>query len=1266
MNNARVSIIIPVHNQKDLLQKCIDSIYEKSGTTQFQIVIVNDGSDEHTTTYCQKLLDNNIVQFVVHNEIAKGFTEACNQGILQSKDFDYVCFLNSDTKIITKNWLDIILDYWSKNDTVGCLGVLSNNASTQSVGSRIVEESKIQQYGDWITSFSNKKYRETCFINGFCFFISSKVLQRIGPFDNEMFPHYGSEDDYVLRIKQKKYKLVIIDDVYIYHYSNQSYKEKRKELTNYSYPTLIEKWGEKLVRQYAISSQKVLSYLRIKLLNSSFYSEENCCDIIVVVHNALSYVKKCIESIYKYTTNFNLIIVDNASEIETKEYLSTLKSAKVITNEKNFGFGYANNQALRASNSKYVCFLNSDTIVTSSWLSRLITTLENSDAGLVGPVTNNVSSEIQRVDFVGENILDIDIFTQKHFMSIKDKITETNRLVGFCFLTKRKILEQTGLFDIRYRFNFEDDDLCLRIIEKGYKIVCASGVFIYHFGSKSFKEKTGFFKQMIEESKDKHVKKWYRSGRLKKLNENKHKFSIIYIVASNSPSGGVKVIFEHANRLKDRGYDVSIWCNENALDTWFNLYAPISYFKNASEIPESDIAIGTYFSTLPVLQNVKAKIKLHLCQGYEALLYDKQALVQTIKDDYRKIKEKIVVSTWLKMLIDTEYEVDSYYVPNGIDEYVFPFSEHKKNKIPRVLIVGNYGLEFKGVSFAIEAAKEYSRIEKIDIVRLASEKTKYDKYFEYHDMTTMSQEEIANVYSSCDVTINSSFKVEGFSLPPLESMACGTPVITTDCGGVMEYVVHNINAIVVEPGSSDSILIALKDFFDDPSIYSKLAKEGLKTVNYYLWYNSIDMLEGLLNRLYQNYYERFKESLSVCMIVKNESYCLAQCLESIKNIASEIIIVDTGSIDDTVRIAKQYGAKIFHFEWNKNFSDARNFSLEQATQTWTLVLDADEVISSKDISKLKEVLNGPQVAYVFCTRNYVKTKNAEGLNINVGEYKEQEQDYVGWCRSDKVRLFPTNDSIRFSGEIHELVEKSIKSIGLGMRMCEVPIHHYSKLSAKKNKEYLELSKQKALSTNDVKALYELGTQYMVLNNYDEAVVIWRKLSEQDPTNEDIFAHLGTTFNLIGDFDQAEKNFLKSIELKQTEYAVKHLGICYAKQDRILDAYEAFRKIVYKTEDFKTLTDFAFCCNSLKKFDESICILEKCLKINKNETINTGLLEIAYNEKGILLASKNYFKKSINMFRRALSINPDYNAAKTNLTLLNKLIDSPRFSKKFIK
>ncbi|MBC8066081.1 MAG: glycosyltransferase family 2 protein, partial [Chlorobia bacterium] len=99
--------------------------------------------------------------------------------------------------------------------------------------------------------------------------------------------------------------------------------------------------------------------------------------------------------------------------------------------------------------------------------------------------------------------------------------------------------------------------------------------------------------------------------------------------------------------------------------------------------------------------------------------------------------------------------------------------------------------------------------------------------------------------------------------------------------------------------------------------------------------------------------------LSACLIVKNESKNLSRCLESLKGIVDEIVVVDTGSTDDTVAIAESFGAKMGSFEWSHDFSAARNHSLEIATGDWVLWIDADEVLVPESVSAIQRALVRP-------------------------------------------------------------------------------------------------------------------------------------------------------------------------------------------------------------------------------------------------------------------------------------------------------------------
>lgn len=100
------------------------------------------------------------------------------------------------------------------------------------------------------------------------------------------------------------------------------------------------------------------------------------------------------------------------------------------------------------------------------------------------------------------------------------------------------------------------------------------------------------------------------------------------------------------------------------------------------------------------------------------------------------------------------------------------------------------------------------------------------------------------------------------------------------------------------------------------------------------------------------------------MIVKNEAAHLAQCLSKVQPYVDEIVVVDTGSTDDTVAIAQQYGARLSYFEWCDDFAAARNFSIAQATGDWVLTLDADEELVVEQPNWRDQLLTQESLAYL--------------------------------------------------------------------------------------------------------------------------------------------------------------------------------------------------------------------------------------------------------------------------------------------------------------
>ncbi|MBO1225344.1 MAG: glycosyltransferase [Candidatus Scalindua sediminis] len=176
-------------------------------------------------------------------------------------------------------------------------------------------------------------------------------------------------------------------------------------------------------------------------------------------------------------------------------------------------------------------------------------------------------------------------------------------------------------------------------------------------------------------------------------------------------------------------------------------------------------------------------------------------------------------------------------------------------------------------------------------------------------------------------------------------------------------------------------------------------------------------------------------TLSLCMIVKDEEKSLPACLESVKDHVDEIIIVDTGSTDNTVEIAKKYNAKIYHHAWENSFSKARNYSLKYATCEWILILDADEEVDKEDAHKLKDVIKDP----VGCETTHPGLDQAWAGRVNV-IYLPVINRPVGGKNvsiSNSERLFKNHLGFRYEGIVHN----ALKHSGLAKKV-NIKIYHY--------------------------------------------------------------------------------------------------------------------------------------------------------------------------------------------------------------------------------
>lgn len=217
----------------------------------------------------------------------------------------------------------------------------------------------------------------------------------------------------------------------------------------------------------------------------------NKTSIIILSYNTLELTRLCIESIRKYTPAdlYELIIVDNGSTDGSVEWLAEQPELLLIANGENRGFPAGCNEGARVASGDSLLLLNSDTVVTPHWLENLRTALFSADSiGAVGCVTNNCSNG-QQIDVGYSTLAEMEEWAASFNVSEPARWHPYMTLVGFCLLIRRTAYADVGELDEALSpGNFEDDDICLRLRAAGYETLLCEDVFIYHFGSASFKK----------------------------------------------------------------------------------------------------------------------------------------------------------------------------------------------------------------------------------------------------------------------------------------------------------------------------------------------------------------------------------------------------------------------------------------------------------------------------------------------------------------------------------------------------------------------------------------------------------------------------------------------------------------------------------------------------------------------------------------------------------------------------------------------------------
>lgn len=340
-------------------------------------------------------------------------------------------------------------------------------------------------------------------------------------------------------------------------------------------------------------------------------------------------------------------------------------------------------------------------------------------------------------------------------------------------------------------------------------------------------------------------------------------------------------------------------------------------------------------------------------------------------------------------------------------------------------------------------------------------------------------------------------------------------------------------------------------------------------------------------------------SISMCMIVRNEEKFLPKCLESVKGLADEIIIVDTGSTDRTVEIAKKAGAKVLNYGWDDDTARARNTGLREAKGDWVLILDADEAIGKESFEPIRKLTGMDFDAFYLMQLNY--TDNMKDMNyVPLAGKTPYSMDFSGFFPVEIIRFFRNRKGIEFTSIVHERLNESIKKLGLKAARTDIPIHHYQFLKGeaemkRKQLAFLRLFEKKAKEfPNDEKIYHDMGIIYYNHENDEKKAIecfekaiklnpkylapmfslaniysrkkdnakakeMYGKILAADPKHSQTHFNLGNIHAMEKNFRDAIRHYTESAKLRPTPAVFNNLGNIFVALGR----WEA-ADLAYKT------------------------------------------------------------------------------------------------------
>jgi GT2 family glycosyltransferase/glycosyltransferase involved in cell wall biosynthesis len=622
-------------------------------------------------------------------------------------------------------------------------------------------------------------------------------------------------------------------------------------------------------------------------------------DIVVCVHNSVEDVRRCLESVAEYLRpNQRIVVVDDGSDAEAesycREFAARTPRTLLVRHPQASGYTRAANAGLRKSAADYAILLNSDTIVTRDWASKLVHAGESApDVGLVGPMSNAASWQSLPETTDGKGDLAVNSLPPGCTVRHMDQFCElwsqaplfprVALLNGFCLAIKRKVIETVGLFDEEAFPNGygEENDYCFRAADAGFALVVATHTYVYHSKSRSYSHErrrelakqggAAFRGRYSAERISRAVASTRENPYLERLRQAARLMwpgdkpgrglKLLFLLAARSGGGGVHSVMQEANGLRVLGAEVCVAVPAMYREDYLHDYprelaAVVVYYESVDELVELaarfEQVIATIFNSMELLERVVEKhpelMPAYYIQDYEPYFFEKSS---TRKDrtrlaaatrSYTALPDllRFAKTAWLQNTLEEKSGGRTYRVQPSLDRNVyFPAAAGPGAGPVRIAAMLRITSPRRAPELTARILARVARAHGAAVsvhvfgTPAAEEGLKAllgDAPVTNHGI--LRREEVAGLLRESDVFVDFS-EYQAFGRTALEAMACGCAAIVPRAGGADEFARDGFNALAVDTASEEACFEALDSLVRDRELRARLRQRALETAARY-------------------------------------------------------------------------------------------------------------------------------------------------------------------------------------------------------------------------------------------------------------------------------------------------------------------------------------------------------------------------------------------------------------------------------------------------